>query len=202
MRTPDVIRTHRVRLRLTQAELAREILVDTRQINRYETGETEPTLAVARRLVERLGISMDELAGETAPLNGIWISAWHNLGSDAKILTGTVELTQEGHQLSAQPPRTTPQTSHEPELTWSGVFYVDRDSLLGGYKIETPRWSDGGLMNLNQRDGTLDGVWTRIALKGARKGRLCLAREPDTAVQRLKQLLDGTSLGLSDERWI
>jgi len=190
VRTPDVIRTHRLRLRLTQAELAREIGVDTRQINRYETAETEPTLAVARRLVEKLGISMDELAGETAPLNGIWISTWHNLGSDTDFQTGTVELTQEGRHLSVHPPRTPPQTSHEPELGWSGVFYVDGDRLLGGYKIETPRWSHGGLMNLTQRDGTLDGIWTRIALKGGRKGRLCLARDLNTALQRLKQLAE------------
>src|SRR4051812_1980119 len=56
--TPDAIRVNRVKLGLTQAQLAREIGVDTRQINRYETGETEPTLAIARRLADRLRITM------------------------------------------------------------------------------------------------------------------------------------------------
>ena len=192
MRTPDVIRTHRVRLRLTQAELAREIGVDTRQINRYETGETEPTLAVARRLAERLRISMDELAGEAAPLNGIWVSAWHNLASDTDIQTGTVELTQQGRHLSVQPLKQ-PQTAEEPKLAWTAEFYVDRDTLLGGYKIETPHRTEGGLMNLTHHDQTLDGTWIRISLKGARTGDLCLARDNDTALARLHQLADQTS---------
>src|SRR3954452_17137643 len=81
--TPDAIRVNRVKLGLTQAQLAREIGVDTRQINRYETGETEPTLAIARRLADKLRITMDELAGGLSPLNGTWHSAWHNLTPDA-----------------------------------------------------------------------------------------------------------------------
>ena len=197
MRTPDVIRTHRGRLRLTQAELARDIGVDTRQINRYETGETEPTLAVARRLAERLRISMDELAGEVAPLTGTWVSAWHNLSTDTHtdMRTGTVELTQQGRHLSVQPLRTPSQGSHELELAWSGEFYVDGETLLGGYKIETPRWSEGGLMNLTHRDATLDGTWIRLALRGARTGRLCLACDSETALHRLRQLIDDTQPG-------
>ena len=83
MGTPDAIRVNRVKLGLTQAQLAREIGVDTRQINRYETGETEPTLAIARRLADKLRITMDELAGGLSPLNGTWHSAWHNLDPDA-----------------------------------------------------------------------------------------------------------------------
>lgn len=197
MRTPDVIRTHRGRLRLTQAELARDIGVDTRQINRYEIGETEPTLAVARRLAERLRISMDELAGEVAPLTGTWVSAWHNLGSDTDVQVGTVELTQQGRHLSVQPLRTPPRRSDELEVAWSGEFYVDRETVLGGYKIETPRWSEGGLINLTHHDTTLDGTWIRIriSLRGARTGKLCLARDSDTALHRLRQLIEESQPG-------
>ena len=195
MRTPDVIRTHRVRLRLTQAELAREIAVDTRQINRYETGETEPTLAVARRLADRLRISMDELAGEAAPLNGIWVSAWHNLAPDTEIetdiQTGTVELTQQGRHLNVQPLKQ-PQTTEQPQLAWTAEFYVDRDTVLGGYKIETPHRTEGGLMNLTHHNETLDGTWIRVSLKGARTGALCLARDTNTALARLHQLTNKT----------
>jgi len=192
VRTPDVIRTHRGRLRLTQAELAREIGVDTRQINRYETGETEPTLAVARRLAERLRISMDELAGEVAPLTGTWVSAWHNLGSDTDVRIGTVELTQQGRHLSVQPLRTPPRAGDEVELSWGGEFYVDGETVLGGYKIETPRRSERGLMNLTHRDATLDGTWIHLALPASSTGNLCLARDLETAMRRLRQLIDET----------
>ena len=186
MRTPDAIRAHRSRLRLTQAELARDIGVDPRQINRYETGETEPTLAVARRLAERLGISMDGLAGEAAPLNGVWISAWHNL--DAEMRTGAVELTQQGHHLNVKPLRTSSEGAPDLAIAWNGEFYVDGDTLLGGYKIETSTLSEGGLMNLTHREATLEGTWTRLALRGARTGHLCLARDLDTAVAGAQKL--------------
>lgn len=193
VKTPDVIRANRVRLRMTQAELAREIGVDTRQINRYETGETEPTLAVARRLAERLHISMDELAGEAAPLNGTWFSAWHNLSPEAGIQTGVVELAQQGRHVTAQPLRAHPDTGNNEELRWSGEFYADGDTLLGGYKVETPTLTQRGLMNLAYRDEILHGTWIRVVLRGSTTGDLCLARSLEAARTRLIQILEGAA---------
>jgi len=189
VRTPDVIRTNRLRLRLTQADLAREIGVDTRQINRYETGQTEPTLAVARRLAEKLRISMDELAGERAALNGIWFSAWHNLDADGGVRTGPVLATQQGRNLSVVPVRDTPHPHPGTEVAWNAEYYIDGDSLLGGYRIEDARWAEGGLMNLTHRNQLLEGAWRRLSVRNLSHGRLCLARGLETALERLNELV-------------
>jgi transcriptional regulator with XRE-family HTH domain len=197
--TPDAIRVNRVKLGLTQAQLARDIGVDTRQINRYETGETEPTLAIARRLADKLRITMDELAGGMSPLNGTWHFAWHSLDpADEKTLyTGAVELAQQGHHLTIQPLRSRgpardagASAEEERELLWSAEIFVDVDTLLGGYRIDTPALRSRGLLNLTHHDTTIDGTWVRIALTGSSTGKLVLARSLDFAVERVNQLLE------------
>jgi transcriptional regulator with XRE-family HTH domain len=196
--TPDAIRVNRVKLGLTQAQLARDIGVDTRQINRYETGETEPTLAIARRLADKLRITMDELAGGLSPLNGTWHAAWHNLTPDAAdnvFHTSTVELAQQGHHLTIQPlrgrrPGRELSADDTTELVWSAEVFVDVDSLLGGYRIDTPALRGRGLLNLTHHDTTIEGTWVRIALIGSSTGNLVLARNLDIALTRVNQLLE------------
>ena len=61
---PEVIKRRRSELGLSQAELAAKVGVDRRQIRRYESGDTQPTLAVARAIANAIGVSIDELAGE------------------------------------------------------------------------------------------------------------------------------------------
>lgn len=75
----DVIKTRRTELRMSQAELAAQAGIDVRQIRRYEAGETQPTLSVAGSIARVLGISLDELAGETTKrinLAGDWFAGW------------------------------------------------------------------------------------------------------------------------------
>lgn len=197
MGTPEAIRANRVKLGLTQAQLAREISVDTRQINRYETGDTEPTLAIARRLADKLRISMDELAGGLSPLNGTWHSAWHNLqpeNSAQAVRTGIVELAQQGHHLTIQPLRGRPSarnntTDATDDLAWSAEAFVDIDTILGGYKIDTPDLRSRGLLNLTHHGIIIVGTWVRIHLTSSGTGQLVLAREADAALARLRQLL-------------
>ena len=198
MGTPEAIRVNRVKRGLTQAELARGIGVDTRQINRYETGETEPTLAIARRLADKLRISMDELAGGLSPLNGTWHSAWLNLSTDTAekaLYTGAVELAQQGHHLTIQPlrgrgPGREDSADGSTELVWGAEVFVDVETLLGGYRIDTPAVRSRGLLNLTHYDTTIEGDWVRIALTGSSTGKLVLARGVDSAVERVNQLLE------------
>lgn len=75
----DVIKTRRAELRMSQTELAAQAGIDVRQIRRYEAGETQPTLSVATSIARVLGISLDELAGETTKrinLAGDWFAGW------------------------------------------------------------------------------------------------------------------------------
>lgn len=63
--TPEVIRTQRLRLGMTQGELARAINVTERTIRRYEVGEQPPSLADAKLLAHVLEVTLDELAGDS-----------------------------------------------------------------------------------------------------------------------------------------
>lgn len=63
--TPEVIRTQRLRLGMTQGELARAIGVDERTLRRYELGEQPPSLAHAKLLAHVLEVTLDELAGDS-----------------------------------------------------------------------------------------------------------------------------------------
>lgn len=57
----------RERLHLSITELANRLGVDYMQISRYEKGQSLPSLDTAIRLAKVLKVSLDELAGETAP---------------------------------------------------------------------------------------------------------------------------------------
>lgn len=63
--TADVIRTHRQRRGWSQQQLADAVGVGLRQINRWESGEQIPSLAVSVKLAEALGVSLKHLADAT-----------------------------------------------------------------------------------------------------------------------------------------
>src|SRR5712692_7192595 len=76
---PKVMRARRTQLGLSQVELAAAVGVDRRQIRRYESGEQQPTLAVAVAIARALEISVSELAGEPThrlDLTGEWWAGW------------------------------------------------------------------------------------------------------------------------------
>lgn len=56
--------------RLTQGELAERAGISKRSVAAYESGEAQPTLSLAIRLADALGVSLDELAGREAPERG------------------------------------------------------------------------------------------------------------------------------------
>ena len=79
MELHEVIRERRSELGMSQADLAAKVGVDRRQIRRYESGETQPTLPVAKAIALALGISIDELAGDETHrvnLSGDWWACW------------------------------------------------------------------------------------------------------------------------------
>lgn len=77
----EVIRQRRAELGLSQGDLAAKVGVDRRQIRRYESGETQPTLSVAKTIARALGITIDELAGDEThrvDLTGDWWACWQS----------------------------------------------------------------------------------------------------------------------------
>src|SRR5215472_11804869 len=79
MELHEIIRQRRSELGMSQSDLAAKVGVDKRQIRRYESGETQPTLPIAKAIARALGISIDELAGEQTHrvnLTGHWWASW------------------------------------------------------------------------------------------------------------------------------
>jgi len=134
----EVIRQRRSELGMSQANLATKVGVDRRQIRRYETGETQPTLSVAKAIARALGITIDELVGDET----------HRID-----LTGDcvgVLAVLEGQRRGPQPPRGPPDPARRHveivAVTWAtplegGGGYMwrgemrlwDNEILMGWY---------------------------------------------------------------------
>ena len=54
MELHEIIRQRRSELDMSQAELATKVGVDKRQVRRYESGETQPTLPIAKAIAQAL----------------------------------------------------------------------------------------------------------------------------------------------------
>src|SRR5215467_9471532 len=104
MELSEIIRQRRADLNMSQSELAAKVGVDKRQIRRYESGEAQPTLPIAKAIAHALGISIDELAGEETHrvnLTGHWLASFYNYtAATEKIATQEVEIKQEGSTLN------------------------------------------------------------------------------------------------------
>ncbi len=72
-----VIQARRDQLGISQAQLARLAGVPKGTFQRYETGDREPPLSVARAIAEALDVSLAELAGQVPAGE----DQWRRLGS-------------------------------------------------------------------------------------------------------------------------
>lgn len=68
--TGTVIRALRLAAQMSQRELAERAGCSHTQIARYELQGAEPTLPVARRIADALGVTLDDLDANPAPLAG------------------------------------------------------------------------------------------------------------------------------------
>jgi transcriptional regulator with XRE-family HTH domain len=137
MELHEIIRQRRSELDMSQAELAAKVGVDKRQIRRYESGETQPTLPIAKAIAHALGISVDELAGEDAHrvnLTGHWWASWQTSRSGVeKVATQEVEIKQEGSTLRIGTV-TRGLSVEEGGYHWSGELRLwDNEILMGWY---------------------------------------------------------------------
>ncbi|WP_432535294.1 helix-turn-helix transcriptional regulator [Kineococcus arenarius] len=138
MEMPEVMRTHRNALGWSQAELAERVGVDKRQIRRYEAGETQPALNVARSIARALSITVDELAGEEShrpDLTGEWWACWQSWQDGRETINpqriAIRPLKGDIYQV-ATVTRGTPL--EEGGYTWQGELRLwDDDVLMGWY---------------------------------------------------------------------
>ena len=137
MELHEIIRQRRSELGMSQSDLAAKVGVDKRQIRRYESGETQPTLPIAKAIAQALGISIDELAGEQTHrvnLTGHWWASWQTSRSGVeKIASQEVEIKQETDTLHIAA-MTRGLTVEEGGYLWSGELRLwDNEILMGWY---------------------------------------------------------------------
>ena len=63
----NIVQLRKIR-QMTQEELADRIGVSRQAVGKWESGETEPSLDLAKKVAEVFGVSLDELAGHQAEI--------------------------------------------------------------------------------------------------------------------------------------
>jgi transcriptional regulator with XRE-family HTH domain len=168
MELNEIIRQRRSELDMSQSELAAKVGVDKRQIRRYESGETQPTLPIAKAIARALGISIDELAGEEAyrvNLTGHWWASWQTSRSGVeKIATQEVEIKQESSTLHIATV-TRGLSVEEGGYHWSGELRLwDNEILMGWYASNDGSIRAKGTMYfvLDPHGLTMSGRWVGL----------------------------------------
>jgi transcriptional regulator with XRE-family HTH domain len=179
----DVLRRQRQALGLSQAALAEGAGVHLRQIRRYESGEQQPVLAVAARLADTLGVSVDELAGRTGTLSGTWWAAWQLFNDGHEVLAMLpVELTHHGTTVELE-------AVEGRAASWHGELRSWRHGVLTGWYGDAR--SRGTMLFVLAADSEqAEGRWAGSAPDGRiATGHAALARTRENAQAVLERLV-------------
>jgi transcriptional regulator with XRE-family HTH domain len=197
MEMHEVIRQRRSELGMSQGDLAAKVGVDRRQIRRYESGETQPTLSVARTIARALGISIDELAGDEThrvDLSGDWWACWQSWKDGAEsIRPQQVHLRQRGDVVEAVAvARGAPL--EEGGYLWRGELRLwDNEILMGWYVADEGAVRSKGTLYyvLHNHGINLTGRWVGLSYDGPIvTGWSSMARTEDEAVALMDKLRD------------
>ena len=91
MEMNEVIRQRRSELGMSQADLATRVGVDRRQIRRYESGETQPTLSVAKTIATRSRCASEATTWRLSPSRAVRRSTRAATFSAARCGCGTTK---------------------------------------------------------------------------------------------------------------
>jgi len=168
----EVIRQRRDELGMSQGDLAAKVGVDRRQIRRYETGETQPTLPVAKTIARALGITLDELAGDEThriDLTGDWWACWQSWKDGEEVINPhEVRMSQRGDTVEiVAVTRGTP--IERGGYTWHGEMRVwDNEVLMGWYVANEGAIRSKGTMyfTLHQHGINAVGRWVGLSYDG------------------------------------
>jgi transcriptional regulator with XRE-family HTH domain len=159
------IRQRRAELNMWQSELAAKAGVDNRQIRRYESGEAQPTLPIAKAIASALGITIDELAGEDTHrinLTGDWRACWQTWKDGTEVLNcHQFSMQQQGDKLSIAATRGT-QAYEEGGCLWGGELRLwDNEILMGWYVATEGAVRSKGTMYfvIHQHGVNMTGRW-------------------------------------------
>lgn len=192
----DVMKERRAALSLSQAELAIAVGLDKRQIRRYELGEAQPTLPVAKALAQALGISIDELAGlgeQRLQITGDWWAAWQTAKDGEEVhTTQPVQIIQRGQDLEIRAVERGVEVAGGGYL-WRGQLRLwDNEILMGWYAAADEAVRSKGTLYLvmHQHGQRMEGRWVGLSYDGPiETGAAALARTAEDATQVLKALV-------------
>ena len=196
MELHEIIRQRRSELDMSQAELGAKVGVDKRQIRRYESGETQPTLPIAKAIARALDISIDELAGEQTHrvnLTGHWWASWQTSRSGAeKIATQEVEIKQEGSILHIAT-LTRGLGVEEGGYHWSGELRLwDNEILMGWYASNDGSIRSKGTMYfvVHPHGLSMSGRWVGLGYDDQiMTGFASMAHSREESEQAMSQLI-------------
>jgi len=195
MEMHEVIRRRRSELAMSQSDLATKVGVDRRQIRRYEAGETQPTLSVAKMIARALGITIDELAGDEmrrVDLTGDWWACWQSWHKGREVVNPhEARLTQRGDIVEiVAVTRGTPLGGGG--YLWRGEMRVwDNEILMGWYTADEGAVRSKGTLyfHLHQHGEHATGRWVGLSYDGPIvTGWSALARSEDEVVRLMDSL--------------
>lgn len=194
---PELMRERRSALAMSQADLAAAVGLDKRQIRRYEAGEAQPTLPVARAIAHALGVSLDELAGETEQrlkITGDWWAGWQTWKDGQQVLTSQpIQIKQRGTDLdiAALDRGILPD---EGGYLWRGQLRLwDNEILMGWYAADDQAVRSKGTLYLviHPHGHQIHGRWTGLSYDGLiQTGWSAIGRTEDAAQTLLAGLID------------
>lgn len=192
----SVIRRQREALNLSQSALAAAVGVDTRQIRRYEAGDTQPAFSVAVAIAKALQLSLDDLAGETThrvDLNGDWWACWQTFKDGEEVLSPQeVNINQHGETAEMVATTRGPQPLEEGGYLWRGELRLWDNEILTGWYVATEAAvrSKGAVYFVLHPHGIhMSGRWVGLSYDGPiMSGWGTLARTEDDALAVMAQL--------------
>jgi transcriptional regulator with XRE-family HTH domain len=194
----EIIRRLRQEAGMSQAGLAAAVGINTRQINRYESGEQQPALGVAQRLAIALGVTLDELAGapgNRVKLEGTWWTAWQTFTDGNEVIaTQPVGLSQHGSTVQIEALERSAQ--NERGYLWRGELRLwDGQVLMGYYAAADGNIRSKGTMYfvLHAQGEYAHGRWVGLSYDGpVISGYATLARTDDEAEAAMRRLVEGS----------
>ena len=195
----NVMRDRRAALALSQADLAAAVGLDKRQIRRYEAGEAQPTLVVAKAIAHALQISLDELAGETEQrlqITGDWWAGWQTWKDGAPVYTSQpIQIRQRGTDLDIAALDRGNVSAEEGGYLWRGQLRLwDNEILMGWYAADDQAVRSKGTFYyvIHPHGHQMRGRWVGLSYDGPiQSGWSAIARTEQEAQDLLRTLSDG-----------
>jgi transcriptional regulator with XRE-family HTH domain len=195
----NVMRDRRAALGLSQADLAAAVGLDKRQIRRYEAGEAQPTLVVAKAIAHALQISLDELAGETEQrlqITGDWWAGWQTWKDGAPVYTSQpIQIRQRGTDLDIAALDRGNVSAEEGGYLWRGQLRLwDNEILMGWYAADDQAVRSKGTFYyvIHPHGHQMRGRWVGLSYDGPiQSGWSAIARTEQEAQDLLRTLSDG-----------